>query len=421
MPRSNTHRAVPLSDADAARLRPADKAGTVRCKAAGGTATLLMYGEIGYDITALGVTQALASAGPVDTLDIRISSIGGSVIDGWAIFNVLARHPASQKTVTVEGMAASMASIVAMAGTTIIMPENSYMMIHNPSGVAIGGPNDMRSMADLLDHMQAVAAQTYSARSGQPVPVVTAMMSAETFMGADEAVALGFADQVERPLQMAASLDLDRLPNMPARMRASLSASMRGAIRKDPLMVDAPDTTLPPVIPPVVPPVPADTPQPAVVVPTPVPAPPHVGDGLPGALPVDVPDTSRPNTPGSPGYTPAEPVAVARACQAAGFPQMTTRLLEAGLSMTDVNADIERARNILQIATSMKQIDMAGPAIADGVGLETFRAMAFAAKAGAEPHIDTAQPQPSAQPGTPQAPLSSREINARSQAARTQH
>lgn len=396
------HRVAPLSDADAARLRPANRAGSVQCRAAGGSATLLLYGEVGYDVTALGVTQALAAAGPVNSLDIRISSIGGSVIEGWAIFNALARHPAAKKTVTVEGMAASMASIIAMVGNPIIMPENSYMMIHNPSGIVAGGPDDMRTMADLLDHMRGVAAQTYSDRSGQAVPVVTAMMDAETFMDAQQAVALGFADQVEQPLQMAAALDLDRLPTMPARMRASLSASMSGAPRKDPKMAEKDDTT---------PPAPAAPPAP------PPPAPPHVEDGQPGALPVDVPDQQRPNTPNSPGYGPADPGVVARACHAAGFPQLTARLIEVKASMKDVSADIERAKGIADVATKMRQPNMAAPAIADGVGLETFKAMAFAAKAGADPKIDTARPHPAGQAEQP-AMLSSRDINDR---ARKQH
>ena len=127
-------------------------------------------------------------------------------------------------------MAASMASIIAMVGTTIIVPENSYIMIHNPAGVCFGGGDDMRTMADLLDHLQGVAAQTYAARTGQPVAVIIAMMDAETYLDAAQALALGFADQVEAPMQIAAKLDLSRLPTLPAQMRAALTQARAGRL-----------------------------------------------------------------------------------------------------------------------------------------------------------------------------------------------
>ena len=85
---------------------------------------------------------------------MRINSPGGSCFDGVAIYNALARHPA-HKTVWVDGFAASAASVVAMAGDEIVMPENTMMMIHEPVGAGAGTAADMRAMADALDRAAA--------------------------------------------------------------------------------------------------------------------------------------------------------------------------------------------------------------------------------------------------------------------------
>ena len=373
---SNQRRPAPLTDGDAARLKPSNKLGRVALRAGGSdTATLLLYGEIGYDITFPGVMQALAAIGDVSTLDIRLCSIGGYVSDGWAIYNALARHPAT-KVVTVEGLAASMASIIAMVGDTIIMPNNSYLMIHNPYSVAVGDADDMRAAADLLDHMQGVAAQVYADRSGQPLDVVQNMMDAETYLDAEQAVALGFADQVEQPLKVAASMDLSRLPAMPAAMRAALIKETKMA-KTDDKPTDTPVDGAP-VTSPSAPPA--------------TDAPAHTDDGEPGALPVDAPDDRRPNPPASPGFGPADPIALAEACAKAGFPELTVGLLRAKASMSAVQADIVRAQEITQVGKATAAAQMVAPAIAGGVSLETFRAMVFAGKAEGEPQIDTARP-----------------------------
>jgi ATP-dependent Clp protease protease subunit len=162
-----------------------------------GVAEMRLYGIIGKEITSAGVAEALAEAPYAERLDIRISSNGGDIIEGWVIYNALARHPAAQKIVTIEGLAASMATIIAMVGTEIVIPSNSYMMIHNPIGAAIGGPEDMRRMADFIDHMRGVAVGTYARRTGLTTDRVSELMDAETYMSAEQALLLGFADRIE--------------------------------------------------------------------------------------------------------------------------------------------------------------------------------------------------------------------------------
>ena len=379
MANDNHRRAAPLSDADAARLKPSHKLSRVTAQASGGsTATLLLYGVIGWDVTYPGVMQALASIGQVDTLDIHICSIGGETPDGFAIYNALARHPA-KKIVTIEGLAASMASLIAMVGDTIIMPSNSYLMIHNPSGVCLGEADDMRQMADLLEHMQGVAAQIYADRSGQPVAEVQAMLDAETYLDAEQAVALRFADQVEQPLKIAASLDLSKLTTMPAQMRAALTKEIK--------MADDANKPTPP----------APTPAPAPT-PTPVPAP-QPTPGEPGALPADDPGTRQPNPAGSPGYGADEALATMRACNLAGFPELAERLVSMRADKAAVDGDVARAKGIKEAAARAGVAQMAAPAIKDGVSLETFRAMAFAGRAASDQRIDTSVPVPTAQDG----------------------
>ena len=204
--------------------------GTSRMRgSATGTPELLLYGVIGDEVTAMGVTQALASVPGAPRLSIRICSIGGSTSDGFAIFNALSRHPAREKVVTIEGMAASMASLIAMAGTEIVMPSNSYMMIHDPAALAVGGAERMQRIGEHLGHLRDVAAQTYASRSGQTVARVREIMAAETYLSAEQALALGFCDRIEAPMQVSASLDLSRLSSMPAEIRAVLETGAQSA------------------------------------------------------------------------------------------------------------------------------------------------------------------------------------------------
>ena len=159
------------------------------------TAEVMIYDEIGaWGITASAFVKELDSV-KAQNLDIRISSPGGDVFDGLAILNALRSHPAN-KVVTVDGLAASAASFIAMAGDKIVMSPQSMMMVHDAQGLAIGNAKDMRDLADLLDKTSDNIAAVYSARSGRPVAEWREIMLAETWYTDQEAVDAGLADEV---------------------------------------------------------------------------------------------------------------------------------------------------------------------------------------------------------------------------------
>jgi len=164
--------------------------------------TLTLMGDVGWDITVSGVAAALRGH-EGKPLTISLNSLGGSAFDGVAIHNVLARHK-GPKTVIVEGVAASAASLIAMAGDRIVMPENSFLMIHNAWGGVVGQADEMREQAALLDMVSSAYRSTYAARTGLPEAEIAAMMSATTWMGAAEAVTRGFATEATAPRDIAA-------------------------------------------------------------------------------------------------------------------------------------------------------------------------------------------------------------------------
>lgn len=145
-------------------------------------------------------------------VDVLINSPGGSVMDGNAIYNTL---KASGKTINVKvlGVAASIASVIAMAGDTIEMPANSMMMIHNASGGGWGTADELRDTADVLDKIDGQIVSTYANRTGKPEDEIRALMKAETYMTAAEAVELGFATAVTEDITATALFSLDDLPS----------------------------------------------------------------------------------------------------------------------------------------------------------------------------------------------------------------
>ena len=178
-------------------------------------AELLIYDVIG-DWQGLSAKELVSDLKAIsaDDITVRINSPGGSVFDGIAIYNALRYHPANIH-VRIEGLAASIASVIAMAGDTITMAENSLMMIHNPLGWVGGEAEDMRRTADMLDKATEAIALAYSGKSGTPVNDITPLMSQETWMTAKEAQDKGFIDQVDQPVQLAASLDLSIFESVP--------------------------------------------------------------------------------------------------------------------------------------------------------------------------------------------------------------
>ena len=188
--------------------------------AVGESVDVLIYDEISpWGVDAQQFARELAAI-TAQTINLHINSPGGSVFDGTAIYNAIKAHPA--KVVThIDGVAASIASIIALAGNEVRMAANAYYMIHNPWGVVIGDAAEMRKTSDVLDKIAGTLAATYAAKCGKPKDEVQALMDAETWMTADEALAAGFVDVVEPAGSDAkASFDLSGFTNAPAALQS---------------------------------------------------------------------------------------------------------------------------------------------------------------------------------------------------------
>lgn len=191
---------------------------------------LLIYDSIGPSmmgdgVSAKDVAQTLAANKGATEIAVRINSRGGSVIDATAIYNVLTQHPA-RKVVYVEGVAASAASLIAMAGDEIRIADNALMMIHDPLVLSGGRASDLRKSAALLDKMRDSIAGIYAARTKTPIETIKTMMAEETWMDAQEAVLLGFATSVI-PGVAAVALDLSCFKNPPQRGEAKPAPSLK--------------------------------------------------------------------------------------------------------------------------------------------------------------------------------------------------
>ena len=171
-------------------------------------AVLQIFDQIGEDwfggsgISAKAFSDALQSVGP-GPLVVEINSPGGNVWDGLAIYNML-RGRQSPVTTRVVGIAASIASIIALAGDTIEMADASLFMIHDPSGMVAGTSEDMRKMANALDQHAEILAGIYVKRTGKTSAQIRAAMTAETWFTAQEAIQFGLADKSTEQLAMAA-------------------------------------------------------------------------------------------------------------------------------------------------------------------------------------------------------------------------
>ncbi|MFC8862660.1 head maturation protease, ClpP-related [[Kitasatospora] papulosa] len=159
-------------------------------------AEMLIYDEIGgwWGPTPGDIVDELRSI-TAPNLRVRINSPGGSVFDGVAIANAIRLHPANV-TVQVDGIAASIASVIAMAGDRIVMSPQSQLMIHDASGMCLGNSADMAEMATLLDVQSDNIADAYAERAGGTREEWRERMRAESWYLAEEAVAAGLADEV---------------------------------------------------------------------------------------------------------------------------------------------------------------------------------------------------------------------------------
>lgn len=190
------------------------------------TAEISIYDEIGFwGVSAASFAQDLKSCGNnLKQINLHIHSPGGDVFDGIAIYNLLKNHPANV-TVYIDGLAASMASVIAMAGNEVIMPENAMMMIHKPWGIQGGDAEDMRKYADLLDKVENTLIPAYANKTGKTPEELAEMLSAETWLNGKECVEQGFADKLAEPLVAMASIKsrkLEDFENMPKAIKDML-------------------------------------------------------------------------------------------------------------------------------------------------------------------------------------------------------
>jgi ATP-dependent Clp protease, protease subunit len=186
------------------------------------------YDVIGADffgegITVKSVSDALKSAGEYSKVTLRINSPGGDLFEGVAIYNVL-RGLGKPVNVLVDGLAASAASLIAMAGDSIEMGEGSMIMIHNAMMLAMGNGTELRKAADVLDTVSASAADIYVSRTKLEKSDVTTMMDEETWLSAQEAVDKGFATAVTKSksngkAKAMASFDLSAFNNVPEELK----------------------------------------------------------------------------------------------------------------------------------------------------------------------------------------------------------
>lgn len=158
---------------------------------------VLLYDAIGaYDgVTAKDFVSEI-NALDVDEIELHINSPGGSVYDGIAIRNALVQHDATV-TVIVDGLAASAASYIALAGDEVVMAPNSELMVHDAMGICMGWAEDMQKMAEDLDRISNNIASMYAERAGGTAKDWRTVMLAETWYSADEAVKAGLADRVD--------------------------------------------------------------------------------------------------------------------------------------------------------------------------------------------------------------------------------
>jgi len=189
---------------------------------AGKRAEILIYEQIGkdwWDGSGVGAKDFITDlhALDVDDIDLRINSLGGSVFEGNAIYNSLKAHKAKVH-VKIDGIAASIASVIAMAGDDIEIPENGLIMIHDPSTYAGGTADNMRAAADMLDKIKIGIIAAYKGKTGNDEKEIADMMSAETWLTAQEAIDFGFADKMTGAIAAQANYDKDvmsRFRNIP--------------------------------------------------------------------------------------------------------------------------------------------------------------------------------------------------------------
>jgi ATP-dependent Clp protease protease subunit len=336
---------------------------TIRARGTG--AEVLIYDEIGaYGVSAKGFLAELGALPDDAPIDLRLNSPGGSVFDAVAIYNALTRH-AGMITVWIDGIAASAASYIAMAGDEIVMPENAFLMIHDPSGIVMGTAADMRDMAGTLEKIAASMTRGYAAKSGKPEAQIAALMASETWFDATDALDLGLATRLAEPVRIAASFDIARFRNAPLAL-AELVTEQSANIGDD-IVPDENDVAAggdPPT-----------APDPATKVP---------------AGNVDPVDTTD-----DPSRSHGQSEGVADENTLPGGAESCVAAANAAPDACAIRAEaIAHARAVIDLCRLAGQPQMAGRFLEEDAYLDVVRAQLLAAKAEADPQITPHHPQP---------------------------
>lgn len=229
------------------------------------TVEIYIYDVIGYwGISAQQFISDCRAAGVFEAkqLNIHIHSPGGDVMDGFAIYNTLARLTC-KIDIWNDGLAASMASVIlSLPNATVHMPANAWVMIHKPWSGGVGNAEDLRDMADWLDRNEALLLNAYEKKTGKPREELAALLSAETWLDGNQAKELGFVDVLEEPIPAAAHVNENKMNDFkdmptPARMMFGAKANGGPVPVPAPAPAPAPSATLPA-------PQPAPVPQPTV-------------------------------------------------------------------------------------------------------------------------------------------------------------
>jgi ATP-dependent protease ClpP protease subunit len=337
---------------------------TIRARASG--VEVLIYDEIGaYGVSAKGFLAELGALPDDAPINLRLNSPGGSVFDAVAIYNALTRHSGTI-TVWIDGIAASAASYVAMAGDEIVMPQNAFLMIHDPSGIVMGTAADMRDMAGTLDKIAASMMRGYAAKSGKPENEMAALMTAETWFDAQDALEAGLATRLSEPVRIAASFDIGRFRNAPPQLVEAVEAvNAENAATATDIVEDDNDV-----------------------------------EGSDDPVPVPVPATKVPAgnvDPSTPGDDPATPDRDVASDSGPG----TVAAVNTALDATAIRAEaITHARAVIDLCRLAGQPQMAGRFLEEDASLDQVRGKLLDAKAEAEPQITSHHPQPGPSPTT---------------------
>lgn len=203
-------------------------------------------------VSARSVRNTLKAQKNAKLIKLRINSEGGDVFDGFAIYNLLNEHPARVE-VDIDALAASVASIIAMAADEVRIASNAWLMIHNAWGAARGEAEDLRRWGDVLEKMSGQAAEIYAARSGLSLDEIRELMDAETWMTAEEALKRGFVDKVipakkssaQASARAFARMAVDDYRNVPPAVRALAEQARASVARRSTPEPGAPDNNNP--------------------------------------------------------------------------------------------------------------------------------------------------------------------------------